>query len=123
MANTRTLSDWRQARALPQHITDDMNKLEAAYYNEVLWPAVREGSVINVWYEALNFRLAPNTHYLADFLVQNADGSLEIHEVKGFMRDDANVKLKLCAQYFPFPVFLVTRQRKRDGGQWEVLRV
>jgi len=39
-----------------------------------------------------------------------------VHEVKGFMRDDAAVKLKMAAAAFPWWQFKLIR---RINGQWE----
>ncbi|MGD0968655.1 MAG: hypothetical protein ABR949_10240 [Candidatus Aquilonibacter sp.] len=61
-------------------------------------------------------KLAPDTRYTPDFAVMLADGSLEMHETKGFMREDALVKIKLAAELFPFRFFLV----KRDRDGWDV---
>jgi len=59
--------------------------------------------------------------YKPDFLVVNwpsmkpEDDLFEIHEVKGFMREDAQLKLKMAAELFPYFVFvLVTREK----GHW-----
>ena len=46
-------------------------------------------------------------------MLQN-DGMLEVIETKGFMRDDAHVKLKLFAVLFPFKVTLVTKAGATD---------
>jgi hypothetical protein len=88
-----------------------MNKLEARYaaYLEL---RRRNNLIAGFWYETIKFRLADRTWYTPDFLVQRHDGSLEIHETKGFLRDDANVKLKVTADlYWLFPVFLVRETR------------
>jgi hypothetical protein len=42
------------------------------------------------------------------------DGVTEFHETKGWMRDDANVKLKSAALQYPhFRFFLVRKDGKR----------
>ena len=56
-------------------------------------------------------------------MVLTADGVLEIHETKGFMQDDANVKLKVAACSFPFVFRLVKRAAKKDGGDWLIKEV
>ena len=89
-----------------------MNKTEAGYAL-LLEARKRAGQVQDYWFEGLTLKLAHDTRYTPDFFVVLADGSCELHEVKGFMRDDANVKLKVAARLFPFPVFLV---RKYLGG-------
>lgn len=96
----------------------DMNKTEAAY-DAHLW-SVR-GSVV-VWhaFEAITLKLANNTRYTPDFVVQRTSGAIELHEVKGFWRDDARVKIKVAASLFPFRFIAVTARSKKNGGGWDV---
>ena len=62
-------------------------------------------------YEPETFILLDGSAYTPDFLVQTPDGTLEIHETKGWMREDANVKLKVTASlYWLFPVYLITKE-------------
>jgi len=49
-----------------------------------------------------------------------SDGLLEMHEVKGFMQDDANVKLKVAASLYPF-VFKIIRKGK--AGIWNITEI
>ena len=49
-----------------------------------------------------------------------ADGTLELHEVKGFWRDDAKVKIKAAAQQYPFVFRAYSKRAKKDGGGWKV---
>ena len=67
-------------------------------------------------YEAVKLRLADDTYYTPDFLVMLTSGEFQCHEVKGFMRDDAWVKLKVAAEQLPIPFFLA----KRKGKGWSV---
>jgi hypothetical protein len=55
-----------------------------------------------------------------DFAVMTASGVLEMHEVKGFMTEDANVKLKVAASQYPFVFRLV---RKAKGGAWSITEI
>ena len=89
-----------------------MNKLEAAY------AAVLKADKGVLWwgYEAIKLRLADNTYYTPDFAVLLSDGQFEFHETKGFMRDDANVKIKVAAETFPFRFYLVERIK----GEWRM---
>ena len=99
-----------------------MNKLEAAYAQHL--DALRHAGKVLWWkYEAVGLRLADKTFYHPDFMVLTADGVLEIHETKGFMQDDANVKLKVAACSFPFVFRLVKRAAKKDGGDWLIKEV
>lgn len=44
------------------------------------------------------------------------DRVIEIHEVKGFMRDDALVKYKMVVDQFPFRFVIV----KKKGKTWDL---
>ena len=94
-----------------RHVPGVMNKLEAA------WAVELDGSGDAWEFERVTLKLAPDTRYTPDFLVIGPAGDVQFHEVKGFMRDDARVKLKVAADRFPwFRFHLVTR----TGGAWQV---
>jgi hypothetical protein len=76
----------------------------------------RTGQIAQWWYEQWTFKLADDTRYTPDFVVQRPSGALEVEEVKGHMRDDALVKLKVFVAQFPFP----TRVFRLIKGSWEV---
>ena len=44
-----------------------------------------------------------------------ADGTLEVHEVKGHWVDDARVKIKVAADMYPFRFIAI----KAAGGNWQ----
>ncbi len=90
-----------------------MNKLEAKYARE-LERRKALGEVLWYSYEAVKLRLADNTFYTCDFLVLMDTLQLEMHEVKGYMMDDANVKIKCAAEKFPFKFLLI----KWERGAW-----
>lgn len=111
----------RNLQALGRMKTGKMNKTEAAYAQHL--EALKVCGEIVWWkFEAIKLRLADNTFYTADFFVMKADGKLEVHEVKGFMLDDANVKIKIAADIFPFKFFLI-RKRKKHHGQWDIKEI
>jgi hypothetical protein len=91
-----------------------MNKTEAAYAQHL---RMREMAGEVAWYrfEGIKLRLADNTFYSPDFAVMLADGSMEIHEVKGFWTDDARVKIKVAAELYPFRFVAI----KLVKGKWE----
>lgn len=107
------------------------NKTEAAYEQAVLLPALRAGELAGYWFESLTLVLSPGNacRYTPDYLVQRADGVLELHEVKGSKRDklsgravpvveeDALVKLKAAAAMYPFAVRMVWPE-DRAMQQW-----
>jgi hypothetical protein len=96
-----------------------MNKTEQLYAAHL--DALRTlGQVLWFRFEGLKLRLADSTFYDTDFTVMVASGQIEIHEVKGFMTDDANVKLKVAASQYPFVFRLV---RKAKGSNWDIREV
>lgn len=92
-----------------------MNKTEAAY-DLVLDARKHHGEVLWYKFEGVKLRLADNTFYTPDFAVMAADGVLEMHEVKGFWRDDARAKIKIAASLFPFRFIALTARSKKAGG-------
>ena len=78
-----------------------MNKTEVAYAR-LLETRKSAGEVAWYKFEGLKFRLADNTFYTPDFAVMLSDGSMELHEVKGFWQDDAKVKIKIASDLYPF---------------------
>ena len=100
----------------------DMNATEARYaahlnerklVGEVLW-----------WkFEAIKLVLAPETSLTVDFAVMLADGTLEMHDVKGsksIYTDDAKVKMKIAADQYPFVFRVAYPKRKAQGGGWDI---
>lgn len=103
----------RTARAA--RIAGRMNKLEAAYA-AALGEEQRQGRISWFAYEPMKLRIGKACYYTPDFLVVRADGVLEVHETKGFWRDDARVKLRAVAERFPFVFVAVQRAA---GGAWK----
>jgi hypothetical protein len=91
-----------------------MNKTEAAYQVR-LEGQKAQGLVAWYRFEGIKLRLADKTFYSPDFFVMKTNGELEVHEVKGFMLDDANVKIKVAAENYPFKFIVVKLKR----GTWE----
>ena len=114
---------WKPARARHQsHTPERMNKTEAAYaaHLDLLLAA---GEILGWKFESVKLRLADLTWYTPDFLVQLPSREMEFHEVKGFWRDDARVKIKVAAETFPaFHFLAVQRRAKKAGGGWDVER-
>lgn len=93
-----------------------MNKLETRYF-QYLSALKFAGEIRDFRFEPFRLKLAEKCTYCPDFFVVTKDGAFEVHETKGFMRDDAAVKLKVAAENFPWWQFKVIRWVK---GQWEV---
>lgn len=101
----------------------EMNKLETAYAAHLEGLKIL-GQVEWFAYEGLRFKLTEKTktrpamYYSPDFALMLPDGTIELHEVKGFQDAKDINKLKVAADKFPFVFRLVTRRRKKDGGGW-----
>lgn len=93
------------------------NQLEVQYALH-LEERKRSGEVAWYKFEALKLRLADNTFYTPDYAVMLTSGELQCHEVKGFMQEDAAVKIKVAAETYPIRFLLIRKRAKRDGGGW-----
>ena len=91
-----------------------MNGTERAYAAH-LEMQKQAGLIYSYAFEAIRLRLAKSTFYNPDFVVYKRDGTVEFHEVKGYWRDDARVKIKVAAELFPFRFLAVV---KRANG-WD----
>lgn len=99
-----------------------MNRTEARYaeYLETLRLA---GLVRRYEYEPMTLHLAPGVRWRPDFRVQLADGTVEVHEVKGrssktgrwHATTEGRQKIRLGAALHPFPVVVVW---PLAGGGW-----
>lgn len=94
-----------------------MNRTELAY-SEIL-EGLRLAGKVEWWaFEGVTLKLADDTRYTPDFFVMLKGGDLECHEVKGFWRDDARVKIKVAAALFPFQFLAVSKSK----SGWEMER-
>jgi hypothetical protein len=89
-----------------------MNKTEAAY--DAHLRSLRDRLYVWHLFEGITLKIANDTRYTPDFAVQTVSGQIELHEVKGFWREDAKIKIKVAAEMFPFRFIAV----KRDGLSW-----
>ena len=100
------------AHAIPRDLPAGMNKLEAAYRDEL--EAKRLGGLIREWsFNSVRLALGGGAWFKPDFFVVQADGTCEIHETKGFQREAALVRLKVAARLYPFRFFRITQGK--DG--------
>ena len=95
-----------------------MNKTEVEY-NAHLEHRIRAGEILWFTFEGITLKLADGCRYTVDFNVMAANGQLEMHEVKGFWRDDARVKIKVAAEKFPLKFIAITKEAKKRGGGWK----
>lgn len=101
------------AKSVPQD--HSMNKTEQNYSNhlEIL---KQYGDIKDYLFEPFNIRLGKRTFYKPDFLVVNGNNEIEIHEVKGYWRDDAKVKIKVAAERIPWFRFKAVYN---ENGHWK----
>lgn len=93
------------------------NKLEAEYAAHL--EAERQAGKIRAWWpKPFSIRLSRRCRYELDFLVQTNSWELVIHETKGYMEDDALVKLRFVREEYPFRVFVVRKEKSRGGFEW-----
>jgi len=114
------IKEWKhpKKKALPGRLK--MNKTEERYADHlrVLQAA---GEIDAWWFEPVKLRLGPNwkTGYTPDFMVLKNCGGVRIDEVKGgYIRDDALVKFKGCAEMYPCFRWRMVRWK---SGVWEVI--
>jgi len=98
-----------------------MNVLEARYAC-FLEERRTCGEVVDWKFEPIKLRLAKATYYSPDFMVKLADGRIELHETKGFMRDDAAIKLKVAAEAYPnfFQIVLVKWDKQTKDWSYKI---
>lgn len=97
-----------------------LNRWEAEFHEYLVGTLT---SFSRVTREGLGFRVGNGCVYWPDFIVHYNDG-YEAYEVKGFIRDDSAVKIKVAARAFPTTTFfLVTKQSKKAGGGWDIQEV
>lgn len=109
----------RPQYALGRLKTGALNKTEQLYQTE-LERRKALGEVLWHRFEGVKLRLADNTFLTIDFAVMVADGTLEMHEVKGYWHDDAKAKTKIASSMYPFRFIAVRPEAKKRGGGWKV---
>jgi hypothetical protein len=92
-------------------------------YSEHLEQCKQTGVVLFWEYEAITFKIAKNTRFTPDFLVQMSDGTIEFHEVKAckangqfLAEDDAIVKIKVAQKLFPMFGFVFCGCLPKNNG-------
>ena len=78
------------------------------------------GEISDFIYSPFKIILGDRLTYLPDFLVILPNGTHQIHEVKGFQREDSVVKFKAAAAKYPFWEFMMV---SKVGGNWQLTRV
>ena len=109
-----------------------LNKTEQAFF-DYLTAREEPGVLRNVLPpQSITLRIANGCRYTPDFMVayhvQHDDGNgyaqeLVAYEVKGFLRDDAAVKIKVAATAFPWIAFNLVTKLPGGGGGWSISEV
>lgn len=95
-----------------------LNKTEAAFFEHLknIWPTHAHHA------QAITLRLGNGVRYTPDFASFARDsGEIVAHEVKGYMRDDAAVKIKVAAALYPQIRFRLATKAK--GGTWDMQEI
>ena len=87
-----------------------------AQYAAVLESLKTAGRILWYRYEGLRLRLAEGALFSPDFAVVTADGTLELHEVKGQWREAAKVRWRIAKENYPFVFKLVQKGKGRNAG-------
>ena len=98
--------------------TERMRSTLEVEYAAYLDSLVHVGKVLCWRYEPLSLRLADRTTYTPDFLIILPDGTMELHETKGYWRPQAWIKYKIAVENFPWFVFASVMRSK--GGVWVI---
>ena len=114
---------------LRQQQGDGLNKTERAFFEYLKERCHGEG---NTFAHPVTLRLANGLTYTPDFMVTlplPAGGAvITFYEVKGFMRDDAAVKLKVAASFCRWAQFYLVRRKRGQGPgngslHWDIQKV
>ena len=88
-------------------------------YSDHLARLQADGVIASYAYEPITFKLAHRCTYTPDFLVVLPSGAVEIHEVKGYLREDAAIKFKVAAQNNPWATFVMIKKKGKTGHEWQ----
>jgi hypothetical protein len=98
------------------------NKWEAEFAACILETAVGVGVIDSFEYEPVTFLIGFDCRYTPDFGAKKNGEFVAFYEVKGFMRDDARVKLAVAASLFPQFSFLLGRRGNDKGWRVKVVK-
>ena len=101
---------WPTQAKMPELPQSDtlLNKLETEFLG-----LLRQGPFQSIEAQSVKFRLGGRTWYTPDFVVVSRPGGrVWVFEVKGFMRDDAAVKLKVAAAMYPWITWVLATKGK-----------
>lgn len=111
-----TVTPVAKSGGRPRHEPGKMNGLEKKY---AAYLDIRKvtGEILDWRFEPLKLKLAPATFYNPDFLLLMPDRTVELHECKGWLEDDAAVKIKVAREMFA-EIFTIVLVRMDKNKQW-----
>lgn len=122
MSSVRISKDQAKAMGLvvPKAAKKGPNKWEQEYGR--MLEAAKFAGEIRAWgFEEIKFKVGLKTcWYTPDFWRLGIAGDLAFIDVKGFLRDDAAVKIKSAAKQYPHFKFWLAR---KVNGRWELEEV
>lgn len=105
----------RQPRTgMVNEASGEMNKSELKYAMDVLERRRMCGEILRWKPKAMKLRLAKRTHITPDFTVWMPDRTVDFHEFKGFVEDDAIAKLKIAAEMYREHRFFLVRRKGNE---------
>lgn len=104
---------------LRQERGEKLNKTEAAFANFL--PTIAHDCA--VYAQSITLKLANGVRYTPDFATIDRAGRLSLYEVKGYMRDDAAVKIKVAATQFARADFYLATATDKSRLAWRIERV
>lgn len=96
-----------------------LNSLERDYLDRLLTLVAIHDYARVLEHESIALRIANGAQFRPDFPVVALDNVLEFHEVKGFWREAARVRIKAAASIYPCFRFFGVR---RIDGAWQYER-
>lgn len=111
---------WRKGMPTARgHVKGNgMNVWEESYASK-LEAEKRIGDILWWKFEGIKLKLGGGAYFCPDFIVMTSTGQLEVHEVKGFWREAAKVRMKTASEMYPFR-FIAVSKSKQVKGAWEV---
>ena len=102
-----------------QTAAGEMNKTEARYYRDELWPLMAAEEIIKIRFEEEKFKLGNRLYYTPDFgVVWHPDLAMKktYIEIKGgFIREKSVIKFKAAASKFPEYSWQLWRWKTGEG--------
>lgn len=105
--------------ALIEHKYDSKTEARYAQYLET---QLLTGQIRAWWPHGITLRLGDDNRYTDDFVVLTLDGVIELHEVKGWMREASYSKMKAAANMYRL-LFRFRLVKAVKGGGWDITEV